>query len=57
VSHASEDYVLAAELHEWLLEDGHEVFLDQDFRDGIALGDEWEPGCMSGCVGPMPWCA
>jgi hypothetical protein len=43
VSHASEDYVLAAELHEWLLEDGHEVFLDQDFRDGIALGDEWEP--------------
>jgi hypothetical protein len=43
VSHASEDHVLTAELHHWLVEDGHDVFLDQDLRDGIALGDEWEP--------------
>ncbi len=27
---------------EWLVEDGHDVFLDQDLRDGIALGEDWE---------------
>jgi WD40 repeat protein len=42
VSHASEDNNAAAKLHQWLLEDGHEVFLDQDLGDGIALGEEWE---------------
>jgi Novel STAND NTPase 1/TIR domain len=42
VSHASEDHTAAAKLHQWLLEDGHEVFLDQDLGDGIALGEEWE---------------
>ena len=42
VSHASEDHTAAAKLHQWLLEDGHEVFLDQDQGDGIALGEEWE---------------
>jgi hypothetical protein len=29
-------------VHRWLVEAGHEVFLDQDLRDGIAVGDEWE---------------
>jgi WD40 repeat protein len=42
LSHASEDRVLACEVHGWLVEAGHEVFLDQDLRDGIALGEEWE---------------
>lgn len=42
VSHASEDRALAGEVHRWLVEAGHEVFLDQDLRDGIALGEEWE---------------
>ena len=42
VSHASEDHLVAAELYQWLIGDGHEVFLDQDLRDGIALGEEWE---------------
>ena len=42
VSHAGEDHLLAAELHGWLIADGHDVFLDQDLRDGIALGEEWE---------------
>ena len=28
--------------HQRLVEDGHDVFLDQDLRDGIALGEEWE---------------
>jgi hypothetical protein len=42
VSHASEDRALAGEVHRWLVEAGHEVFIDQDLRDGIAPGEEWE---------------
>ncbi len=42
VSHASEDRALAREVHQWLVEAGHEVFLDQDLRDGISPGEEWE---------------
>ncbi len=41
VSHASEDLALACEMHQWLTETGHEVFLDRDVRDGIALGELW----------------
>lgn len=29
-------------LSQWLVDGGHEVFLDQDLRDGIALGEPWE---------------
>ena len=43
VSHASADLALAREVHRWLVDDGHEVFLDHDLRDGIAIGDQWEP--------------
>ncbi len=43
ISHASEDRELAAELHEWLIGDRHEVFLDQDLHDGLTAGEEWEP--------------
>ncbi|MGH3772251.1 MAG: TIR domain-containing protein [Pseudonocardiaceae bacterium] len=42
VSHASEDAALAGEVHRWLIDDGHEVFLDQDPRDGIAVGEQRE---------------
>jgi hypothetical protein len=42
VSHASEDAVLAGEVHRWLRDDAHEVFLDRDLRDGVAVGEEWE---------------
>jgi WD40 repeat protein len=42
VSHASEDCAVAGEVYRWLAEAGHEVFLDQDLRDGIAVGEEWE---------------
>ena len=42
VSHASKDRPLAGEVHQWLIDAGHEVFLDQDMRDGITLGEEWE---------------
>ncbi len=42
VSHASEDTPLAGEVHGWLTEDGHQVFLDRDLDDGIHVGDRWE---------------
>lgn len=42
ISHASENRVLAGELHRWLVEAGHEVFLAQDLRDGIAVGEQGE---------------
>ncbi|MGH4016870.1 MAG: toll/interleukin-1 receptor domain-containing protein [Pseudonocardiaceae bacterium] len=42
VSHASEDLALGREVHQWLVDAGHEVFLAQDLRDGIAVGEEWE---------------
>jgi hypothetical protein len=42
VSHASEDRECAGQLHQWLVGEGHEVFLDRDLRDGIPVGDEWD---------------
>src|SRR3954462_8617057 len=42
VSHASTDAALAAEVHRWLVDGGHEVFLDQDLSDGLVVGEEWE---------------
>ena len=42
VSHSSTDPALAAEVHRWLVDDGHEAFLDQDLYDGIRVGDKWE---------------
>jgi WD40 repeat protein/energy-coupling factor transporter ATP-binding protein EcfA2 len=42
VSHASEDGECAGQLHQWMVGGGHEVFLDQDLRDGIPVGDEWD---------------
>lgn len=40
ISHASMDSVRAGEVREWLVADGHEVFLDQDLRNGLVVGDE-----------------
>jgi hypothetical protein len=42
ISYANEDAVLANDLHKWLTADGHEVFLDHDLHDGIAVGEDWE---------------
>ncbi len=42
VSHASTDAALAAEVHRWLVDDGHEAFLDQDLADGLVVGEEWK---------------
>ncbi|MGH3778340.1 MAG: TIR domain-containing protein, partial [Pseudonocardiaceae bacterium] len=42
ISYAREDLTVASEAHRWLVEAGHEVFLDQDPRDGITVGEQWE---------------
>lgn len=42
VSHASEDLGFADRVHGWLVDAGHQVFLDRDLRDGIDVGDDWE---------------
>ncbi|MGB7798196.1 MAG: toll/interleukin-1 receptor domain-containing protein, partial [Pseudonocardiaceae bacterium] len=42
VSYASVDRECAARLHRWLVAEGHEMFFDQDARDGIVLGEEWQ---------------
>src|SRR5580704_14011889 len=42
ISHASEDRERAGPLHQWLFDEGHDVFLAQDLRDGILVGEEWE---------------
>jgi len=42
VSYAREDRALAGELYRRLVDDGHEVFVDQDLRDSVAVGQEWE---------------
>src|SRR3712207_8369666 len=42
VSHSSEDAALAGEVHRWLVDDGHEAFLDQDLHHGILTGDQWQ---------------
>jgi TIR domain len=42
ISHASKDPEAAAEVHRWLLADGHEVYLDQHLSDGTLVGEEWE---------------
>ena len=42
VSHASADVAMAGEVHGWLVAEGHEVFLDQDLRDGLMVGEEWQ---------------
>ncbi|MGH3936760.1 MAG: toll/interleukin-1 receptor domain-containing protein, partial [Pseudonocardiaceae bacterium] len=41
ISYAHEDLARACGVHRWLSEAGHKVFLDQDSRDGIAVGEQW----------------
>src|SRR3954467_4498853 len=42
ISHTDSDRELADEVMGWLVEDGHQVFLDHDVRAGTAVGDLWE---------------
>ena len=42
ISHSSADNDWAERIHDWLSQDGHEVYLDYDKHDGTPVGDEWE---------------
>jgi hypothetical protein len=42
ISHAGADSTAAATVRHWLVDDGHETFLDRDIDDGVLPGDEWE---------------
>ena len=42
VSYAGADLALACEVHDWLVEAGHEVFLDRHQQDGLIVGERWE---------------
>src|SRR3954453_9383021 len=42
INHDSKDAGAAAEVHRWLVDDGHEAFLDQDLADGLIVGEEGE---------------
>jgi WD40 repeat protein len=42
LSHASEDVAATDLVHAWLVDGGHDVFLDRDPHDGISAGDEWQ---------------
>jgi len=42
VSYASQDRQCAAQLYQWLVAEGHEVFLDRDPGMGIAVGEDWD---------------
>jgi WD40 repeat protein len=42
ISHTGADVEWAEQICRWLHEDGHNVFLDVDKRDGVSPGDDWE---------------
>ena len=42
VSYASQDRECAGQLRQWLVAEGHEVFLDRDPGNGIPVGEEWD---------------
>ncbi|WP_211697612.1 TIR domain-containing protein [Mycobacterium spongiae] len=43
ISHSHNDNDQARRIHEWLVEDGHDVSLDFDVDDGVAVGEVWRP--------------
>ncbi len=42
ISYATPDRPVADEVSSWLRVAGHEPFLDDDRRDGISVGEDWE---------------
>ena len=42
ISHSSKDQKPTEEVQQWLVAEGHAVFLDQDLRDGIEVGEDWQ---------------
>lgn len=57
VSHASVDSSLAAEVHTWLIEAGHDAFLDSDGAHGITSATSGNSVCTGSSGPPMPWSA
>jgi WD40 repeat protein len=43
ISHTGADIGWAQQIHGWLSEDQHSVFLDVDQHDGVRAGEEWRP--------------
>jgi TIR domain len=41
ISYATPDHQLAEDVLAWLVEDGHELFLDHDLHAGLAVGERW----------------
>ena len=52
ISHSSADMTLAAQVHRWLVDDGHDVFLDQDLGDGVEIRDVGEKRLHERLRGP-----
>ena len=52
ISHAGADSGWAKQVHGWLKEDGHEVFLDRDRNDGVLPGEEWKGSCTPSFARP-----
>jgi hypothetical protein len=48
ISYATPDRCAADEVSSWLRAAGHEPFLDEDLRDGIGVGEDWEQRLYSG---------
>src|SRR5690348_15095996 len=42
ISYAHTDGEVAAQVHDWLAADGHEIFLDRDIIGGIHVGEDWQ---------------
>lgn len=42
ISYSTPDRCAADEVSRWLRSAGHEPFLDNDLRDGIGVGEDWE---------------
>ena len=48
ISHTGADIGWAEQIRQWLLEDGHKVFLDSDQGDGVVQGRNGGRASMNG---------
>ncbi|MGH3685380.1 MAG: TIR domain-containing protein [Pseudonocardiaceae bacterium] len=42
ISHSSKDQKPTEEVQQWLVAEGHTVFLDRDLRNGLEVGEDWQ---------------
>ena len=52
VSHASEDLALAREVHQWLIDAGHEVFWPKTCATASLSARSGSSGYTTSCDGP-----